>query len=203
MRYSVKGIIYRLFIDPLLLGLRRSVAGHIRPGDRVLDVACGTGALSVTIASRAEHVTGIDLSEDMIITAIRTANRRGISNVSFEIRDASDLSCYRENEFDVAVTSMAVHQFDEDLAVKILSEMNRTSNKIIMADYNFPMRRNLSSLLAWSIEWAAAEDHYRNFRNYMKRGGITWFAEQAGLKLEFTEIRGYGVFRIVKSSHLL
>jgi len=68
MGVSIKGFFYRVFIDPLINGLRRRVASMILPGEKVIDIACGTGVLSLAMARHASHVTGIDLSEDMITT---------------------------------------------------------------------------------------------------------------------------------------
>ena len=199
MGWSFKGILYQLFIDPLISGLRRSVASHIGSGERVIDVACGTGALTLSMAGKATHVTGIDISEDMINTARNAAERRGITNITLELQDASDLSRYADKEFDVAVASMAMHQFDAGLAVQILSEMNRIAKRIVIADYNCPMRRNLPAALAWSIEYMAAGDHYRNFRNYMQNGGMPWLAGRAGIKMKVPAIRGSRVFAVTVS----
>lgn len=199
MGWSFNGMMYQLLIDPLISGLRRSVTGHAAPSDRVIDVACGTGALTLSLASRSAHATGIDLSEDMIITARRAAERRGITNVSLELHDASDLSCYADKQFDLAVASMAMHQFEAGLAVRILAEMGRIAKKVIIADYNCPMRRNLPAALAWSIEYLAADDHYRNFRIYMQNGGMPWLARQAGIEMKTSEIRGGGVFVVAIS----
>ena len=196
MGWSFKGMLYQLLIDPLIAGHRNRVAARVGPSDRVIDVACGTGALTMAMAERAVHVTGIDISEDMIITARRTAERRGFNNVTLTLHDASDLSCYADNEFDVAVASMAMHQFEAELAVKILSEMGRMAKRVIIADYSCPMRRNLPAAVAWSIEYMAAGDHYRNFRIYMQNGGMAWLADKAGLKMEAAEIRGGGVFML-------
>jgi len=197
MRFSLNGFIYRIFIDPLMSGLRKSVAEHVDPSYRVIDVACGTGALSLAMAETAMHVTGIDLSEDMIITAQRTARRRGATNVSFELHDASDLSRYRAGEFDLAVTSMAIHQFEAQLAIRILAEMKRISQRVIIADYSHNMRAGLPERLAWGIERMAGGDHYRNFRIYMQNGGAPWFVRQAGMKIVSDTARG-GVFAVVK-----
>jgi len=199
MRFSFKGMMYQLLIDPLISGLRRSVTEHTGPSDRVIDVACGTGALTLSMASRAAHATDIDLSEDMIITARRSAERRGMTNVTLELHDASDLSCYTDKQFDVAVASMAMHQFEAGLAVRILAEMGRIAKRVIVADYNCPMGRNLPAALAWSIEYMAAGDHYRNFRIYMKNGGMPWLAGQAGIEMKASEIRGGGVFVVAIS----
>ncbi len=138
--------VYRLFIDPLISGIRRRVAGMIGPGETVIDIACGTGALSLAMAEKARYVTGIDFSEEMILTARRMAQGRKSETASFELRNATDLSCYPDNSFDLAVTSMAMHQFNPETGVKVLSEMNRISRRIIVADYNCPMMHGPGAL---------------------------------------------------------
>ncbi len=196
MDFSFKGFLYRFFIDPLINGLRRSVASMILPGEKVIDVACGTGALSLAMARHAGHVTGIDLSEDMISTARRTAQRRQSSNVTFGLLDATDLSCYPDYSFDVAVSTLAMHQFDPETGVKVLREMRRIAKRIIIADYNCPMRSGAAAWFARSIERAAGGDHYRNFRKYMAREGMNRLAAEAGLAMTSREERGAGVFLI-------
>jgi ubiquinone/menaquinone biosynthesis C-methylase UbiE len=105
-------------IDPMLSSLRRGVVDRVTPTDRVIDIACGPGTLAMDIARRAHSVTAIDIEEDLINYASQRAGRKGITNISFRALDASDLSCFADNEFDVAVTSMAIHQFEPALASK-------------------------------------------------------------------------------------
>ena len=200
MDFSIKGFLYRVFIDPLISGLRRRVASIILPGEKVIDIACGTGALSLAMARSADHVTGIDLSEEMIATARRTAQRRGIPNVSFSLLDATDLSCFSDQSFDVAVSSLAMHQFDQETGVRVLGEMSRLAKRIVIADYNCPMRPGPAKWLSVAIERAAAGEHYRNFRSYMARGGLKRLAEDAGLTITSGEERGEGVFIIAGMS---
>ncbi|MBN2665959.1 MAG: class I SAM-dependent methyltransferase [Bacteroidales bacterium] len=196
MDFSLKGFFYRLLIDPLLRGLRTRVASMISPGEKVIDIACGTGALSLEMSDRAGHVTGIDLSEDMINTALLMANKRRIHNVSFGLIDATDLSSYTDRSFDVAVSTLAMHQFDPETGVKVLTEMKRVARRIILADYNCPMNPGPASWLAWGIERVAKGDHYRNFRKYMAAGGLKKLAADAGLVITSQEEKGKGVFVI-------
>ena len=200
MGFSLKGFFYQVFIDPLINGLRRHVASMIRPGEKVIDIACGTGALSLVMARSAGHVTGIDLSEDMITTASRTAQKRRVSNVSFSLLDATDLSSFPDLSFDVAVSTLAMHQFDPETGVRVLGEMSRRAKRIIKADYNCPMRNGPAAWLSWSIERAARGDHYRNFRQYMARGGLERLATEAGLAIILRDERGEGVFVIAVMS---
>ena len=199
MGFSVKGFFYQTFIDPLIKGLRRQIASIILPGEKVIDIACGTGALSITMAAHAGHVTGIELSEDMITTANRTARKRKYSNVSFGLLDATDLSCYPDGSFDVAVSTLAMHQFNPETGFKVLGEMHRLAKRIVIADYNYPMKPGTAAWLAWSLERFAGGDHYRNFRKYMARGGLTSLASETGLTITSLEERGNGVFMILQA----
>lgn len=190
-------LIYTALIDPLLSGIRKTVLEAVDPSSTVLDVACGPGTLSLAMAQKANHVTGIDLDEKLILYAAEAAGKKGLWNASFVMQDASDLSVYIDKKYDIAVTTMAVHQFPEELAIKILREMKRIANKVIIADYNCPIPQGFSRSIAYGIERITKGDHHRNFMNYMSRGGIGWFTAAAGLTIILTTIRGNGVFTVV------
>lgn len=194
MNSSLNALIYTLFIDPLLSGLREAVYEKVHDSESVIDIACGTGKLAMYISGKAGQVTGIDLDEKLIKFADSRAKMKGLNNMTFRVQDATDLSAYSVGEFDIAVTSMAVHQFKEDLAINILREIKRISRKVIIADYNCPMPSGFIKSFAYGIESIIKGDHHRNFMNYMSRGGISWFAGSAGLSIQSSEIRGNGVF---------
>jgi len=198
MRFYLKGFMYRMLIDPLLKSVREDVIRKADSSDTVLDIACGTGSLALALAGKTLAVTGIDLDDELIMYAGNRAFKRGVSNVRFEVRDASDLSMFRDKEFGIAVTSMAVHQFEPQLAVKILTEMKRVASRVIIADYNHPLPKTLSGFAANTIEKMAGGDHYRNYRNYMSAGGLNHFTGGAGLKINSTVKRGNGVFVVAE-----
>ena len=202
MGFSFKGFIYRIFIDPLIKGLRRSVTSLIIPGEKVIDIACGTGALSIAMARIASNIIGIDLSEDMIATARSISRKRHISNISFELLDATDLSCYTDNNFDLAVSSLAMHQFDPETGERVLREIKRLSRRIILAAYSCPMSPGPAAWLAYVIEYFAGGDHYRNFKKYMANGGLIPLAEKAGLTINSQVEKGQGVFIVALMSPL-
>lgn len=197
MRFSFNGFVYTLIIDPVLSGAQSDIISRLKPGQRVLDVACGTGSLSLAMAGKVSHVSGIDLSEEMVDVAKRSAGRRGIKNVTFDNMDASDLSSFRDNEFDVAVSSMAVHQFDAGLALNILKEMKRIATEIIIMDYNFPVPTGVLRPVIYTIERIAGGDHYRNFRIYNRLGGLNYFTGESGLEITSDSLRSRAAFRII------
>jgi SAM-dependent methyltransferase len=196
MRNWLKGYIYRLIIDPLLAGVRASVIGKAGHSLKVIDIACGPGTLALDLARIEAEVTAIDLDEDLVYCASQRAAKRGIKNIHFEARNAADLTFYRDKQFDVAVTSMSVHQFESQLAIRILQEMKRIANKVIIADYNYPLPQNFSGRVAKGIERLAGGDHYYNFRNYIGSGGLKYFTDKAGLEVSSSGTNGNGVFVI-------
>ena len=76
-------------------------AGHVAPGDRVIDVACGTGVVARTaleLVGDSGSVTGVDLSESML----RVARRRA-PDVAWHAADVRDL-LFADGDFDVALS---------------------------------------------------------------------------------------------------
>lgn len=81
---------------------------RIRSGQRVLDVACGTGVVAVTCARRGAVVTGLDLTPELLATAQENAAMAGVT-VDFHQGDAEALP-FPDAAFD-AVLSQFGHMF--------------------------------------------------------------------------------------------
>ncbi|HEY8517069.1 MAG TPA: methyltransferase domain-containing protein [Candidatus Binatia bacterium] len=105
-----------------------------KPGDRALDVACGPGFLTMTLATRAAHATGFDATDAMLALARAEAARRGIANVEFRSGDAEALP-FPDASFDVVCCRAAFHHFARP--ERVLAEMVRVARpgaKIVIAD---------------------------------------------------------------------
>ena len=97
----------------------------LQPGERVLDVACGTGLVSlpaaIAVGDQGE-VTGTDLSGEMVGAARRAASARGLSSARFERMDAEKLE-FEEATFDTALNALGLMYVPDPAAA--LGEMNR------------------------------------------------------------------------------
>jgi SAM-dependent methyltransferase len=87
----------------------------LRPGNNVLDLACGTGAalpaLSEAIGSDGS-ITGVDISSKMLDKAEERADELDIDNVSFRVADAEKLSLeFDEESFDAVVSCNGLPNF--------------------------------------------------------------------------------------------
>lgn len=79
-----------------------------RPGERILDLGCGDGALTLEIAKRGADVIGVDASADMV----RKARERGL-----EAREMSGEALTLPERFDAAFSNAALHWMADHDAV--------------------------------------------------------------------------------------
>lgn len=166
------GGFYKTFIDPILNPMRKRVAAHIQSGQKIIDVACGTGAQIFEFAETSKIAVGVDLSESMIKTALNRKLEENISNVDFQTADATNLSQFKNQEFDIATLSLALHQFDPGLHPPILNELKRVAKKILIVDYSVPLPKNIAGYGSHFIEFLAGREHNRNFRKFYNLGGL-------------------------------
>lgn len=82
----------------------------LKPGNRVLDVACGTGLLTFKAAARVGaggEVIGTDIAGQMVATARDAATGGGIANVSFARMDA-EAQEFGDCSFDVVLCALGL-----------------------------------------------------------------------------------------------
>jgi len=97
---------------------------EIREGDRVLDIACGTGIVARRAASRVGtegSTVGVDINQGMLAVAEETAAEI-LPSIEWEQGDATDLQ-FADERFDVVYCQQAL-QFFEDSAAAV-EEMRR------------------------------------------------------------------------------
>lgn len=103
---------------------------------KILDLGCGRGRHSITLAERGYHVTGVDLSKQAITTAIQTARERKISNLHFQV---GDMRRPLDKKFDAVLnlfTTFGYFLKDEENAKVIASVKEMLErNGIFILDY--------------------------------------------------------------------
>ena len=77
-----------------------------KPGERILDIGCGTGTLTADLAATGAEVLGVDRSAEMIAEA-----RTKFPGLRFEVCDARTLPF--ANEFDAVFSNAALHWIPE------------------------------------------------------------------------------------------
>jgi ubiquinone/menaquinone biosynthesis C-methylase UbiE len=149
--------IYDLLVKTILFGredrLREAIVGlaRIRPGEKVLDVGCGTGSLAITASLKSgpgAEIHGTDASPQMIERAREKAARAG-AQVDFQpgLVEAIDAP---ENTFDLVMNSFMVHHLPGDLKQKAFAEIQRVirpGGRLLIVDFEPPKNRLTRALL--------------------------------------------------------
>jgi len=106
------------------------------PGEQVLDIACGTGLVSLEAARAvgvSGHVLGIDLSDRMVGAAERRAREEKLSNCSFSRMDAETLAV-PDASFDVVLCALGLmYMPDPKQAVREMRRVLRAGGRISLA----------------------------------------------------------------------
>lgn len=94
---------------------------QVKPGMRILDAGCGTGIFSIKLARKGAIVTGIDISEKMLVIARKRALQEKLG-IAFKQMDSLNLK-FPDHFFD-GVLSMATIEFIPD-PQQMMDEMFR------------------------------------------------------------------------------
>jgi SAM-dependent methyltransferase len=90
----------------------------LRPGEKVLEVGCGTGAATVPLAEAVGdtgEVVGIDISEPMLAAARERISQSGLRNITLPQADAQ-VHAFEPNRFDLIASRFGVMFFADPVA---------------------------------------------------------------------------------------
>jgi demethylmenaquinone methyltransferase/2-methoxy-6-polyprenyl-1,4-benzoquinol methylase len=150
--------VYDLMNSVMTAGLhhqwrRRAVdLAQVGPGDRVLDVATGTGDLAIELASRVGPggaVVGSDFSEEMLVHARKKVD--GASNaaaIRFEWGNALELP-YADGEFAAATVGFGARNFsDLDRGLSEMARVVRPGGHVVVLEITTPQKPPLSTFFS-------------------------------------------------------
>ena len=117
------------------------------------DLGCGPGQLVIELARRSPglHVTGIDLSEEMVARGQDNARRAGVSDrVSFRRGDARQIP-FPDASLDLVVSTLSLHHWSDPVAVlDEIARVLRPGGSFLV----FDLRRDMIAP-CWLLLWFA------------------------------------------------
>ncbi len=120
-----------------LTKIKRQIADHVHPGDRVLDLGCGTGTLAQMCIERGAQVTGVDANSGMLAVAKRNSPSANFLNISL-----SNLDEHLEDEsFDIILSTLAFSELTRAERLHVLKQIKRTlkkGGKVLIGDEIIP-----------------------------------------------------------------
>lgn len=158
---------YESYMVPTLFGPWATIlvqAADPRPGERVLDVGCGTGIVARQVVSRLRDnsaVTGLDLSQNMLAIAQAAASREGVT-VDWREGSAEQLP-FTDSSFEVVLSQFALMFFADKHAAlaemrRVVSEDGRVFVSVWQGLHVHPFYQTLHSVIQKRLGVSALQD---------------------------------------------
>ena len=177
------GKFYDILIAPNQDKMFKQIKEIIHDNSKVLDLGCGTGRLAFQLSEQCETIVGLDLSSTNISVADANLKINPKSNISFVHGDVKKIKREYYYKFDYAVLTYVIHEMPESERIKVLTDIKSVADKIIIGDYIVPTPKNLMGILNIIVEYFAGKEHYKNFKSYVKNGGIKYLIKKSNLAI--------------------
>jgi demethylmenaquinone methyltransferase/2-methoxy-6-polyprenyl-1,4-benzoquinol methylase len=136
---------YDLLNDLQSFGLHRRWKHRVaelsaaKPGDRALDLCCGTGDISFALAKRGAETTGLDFSEKMLEVANHKSNSQSeIRNPRFIQGDAQQI-LFPDNSFDIVTVGYGLRNLASwERGLDEMFRVARPGARLIVLDFGKP-----------------------------------------------------------------
>jgi ubiquinone/menaquinone biosynthesis C-methylase UbiE len=165
------------FDDPVMsfwnrFGQRTIEHLQLQPGDKVLDVCCGSGASAIPAAIQVGatgSVFGADLAESLLALARNKSQQQGLANIEFRAGDFTKLGLPNES-FDAIVCVFGIFFVpDMEAAVAELLRMLRPGGKLAITSWGKRVFEPANQAF-WDLIKAKRPDLYKEYTPWYRIG---------------------------------
>ena len=118
------------------------LVGHIKLGQQVLDIGCGTGALTLRAAQRGAKVKGIDTNAQMLEIAGQQVKSAGFNeSVQLVEMGVAELDAEEAQRYDAVMSGLCLSELNEDevrFTLKEVARILRPGGLLLLADETRP-----------------------------------------------------------------
>ena len=194
---------YDLINDLQSFGLHRSWKrrvvrmANVRPGDRALDLCCGTGDIAFLLAAAGAIVTAMDFSNAMLEVARRRAetSRREPGNPAFQRGDAEKLE-FPDNAFDLVTVGYGLRNLASwERGLREMHRVAKPGGRLLALDFGKPDNGAWRAVYFAYLRWAvpvfgrlfcgeAATHAYilESLKNYPAQRGVAEAMQRLGCR---------------------
>jgi len=102
------------------------LTSHLKKGQRILDLGCGTGALTLRAAQKGAKIKGIDINAQMLEIVQKQAIKKNlIQNIKLYEMGVAELGSEKSESYDVVMSGLCFSELTENELIFTLKEINR------------------------------------------------------------------------------
>lgn len=170
-------------INPLRLGWIDRLSGGLA-GKRVIDIGCGGGILSESMARLGAEVTGIDLADKPLKVAQLHALDAGIS-VDYQAIAAEDLAQMTPASFDVVTCmEMLEHVPDPASTVQACATLVKPGGRVFFSTLNRNPKSYLFAIIGAEYVLRLLPRGTHDYQKFIKPSELARYVREAGLESE-------------------
>jgi len=148
---------------------------------KILDIGCGGGILSESLAKLGHQVTGIDLSDELIKTAKNHAKQNKIK-ITYQKISTEDLAEQKPGEYDI-ITCMELleHVPDPSSIIQACAKLAKTA--VFFSTINRTPKAYLKAILGAEYLLKLLPKQTHQYKQFIQPSELNQYLKQAGLKL--------------------
>ena len=175
-------------INPLRLNFIDGIVGL--QGKRVLDVGCGGGILSESMAEKGAEITGIDLGEKALKVAQLHQLESGIQ-VDYRLISVEDLAKQQPASFDVVTCmEMLEHVPDPEAVVRACAQLVKPGGSVFFSTINRNPKAYLFAVIGAEYLLKMLPKGTHEYEKFIKPSELSSWARHAGLNV--SQLKGMG-----------
>lgn len=170
-------------INPLRLDYIEKICNGLS-GKNILDIGCGGGILSESMAVRGARVTGIDLAEKPLKVAKLHLLESG-QQVDYQLISAEDLAQQKPHQFDVVTCmEMLEHVPDPASTIKACAQLVKPGGQVFFSTINRNPKAYLFAVIGAEYILNMLPKGTHDYAKFIKPSELASMAREAGLNVE-------------------